>query len=103
MHLQVSARNLTWGCWGEWGWQDTSIRQYFLLGGGGCHAQDRGDIGGMNEKKVKVVGAELVEKSGDSISASCPTQVSRTKLRCKEDVLPGIQTHIVTKDEFEKD
>ena len=51
----------------------------------------------MNEKKVKVVSAELVQKSGHSISASCPSQVSWTKLRCQENVLPGIQIHIVTK------
>ena len=54
-------------------WQDTSVRQYFLLSEGGCHAQDRGYIGGMNEKKVEVISAELVQKSGHSISASCPT------------------------------
>ena len=67
---------------------------YYLLGGRGCHAKDRGYIWGMNEKKVKVVSVQLLQKAGDSITASCTTQISGTKLRCQEDILPGIQIHI---------
>ena len=77
-------------------WHETRMHQLHLLGGGGCHVKDGWYDWAVNEKEVKVVSAELLKKSGHSVTASCVTQISGAQLCCQEDILPGIQRNYKT-------